>query len=193
LATRIVELKARMSLENQNIQLEILKALQKLSETSTGTNNTERFVAMNMTEFTFDPENGGTFQKWFRRYEDLFESVRLLLRKLDAQAHNQYTNYILPKLPKELTFKETVQTLSKIFGSQSSLFSRRYRCLQLVKTEADDIISYAAKVNRACEDSEFHNMKADHFKCLVFICGLKGQTYADIRARLCAHYTAKFG
>uniref|UniRef100_A0A182HJH6 Peptidase A2 domain-containing protein n=1 Tax=Anopheles arabiensis TaxID=7173 RepID=A0A182HJH6_ANOAR len=61
----------------------------------------------------------------------------------------------------------------------------------LVKTEADDIISYAAKVNRACEDSEFHNMKADHFKCLVFICGLKGQTYADIRARLLCRIDAE--
>ena len=170
LATRILNLEAgRMSHKDQNIQLAILDALQKLSETtSPGTSNTEQFVAMNMTEFTFNPENGGTFRKWFRRYEDLFKSdakdledvakVRLLLRKLDAQAHNKYTNYILPKLPKELSFKKTVDTLTKIFGTQSSLFSRRYRCLQLVKTEADDIISYAAQVNRACEDSEFHNI-----------------------------------
>ena len=105
-----------MSLDNQNIQLEILKVLQKLSEKSSGTNNTEQFVAMNITEFTFDPENRGTFRKWFRRDEDLFDSdakdledvakIRLLLRKLDAQAHNKYTNYILPKLLKELSFKK---------------------------------------------------------------------------------------
>lgn len=50
--------------------------------------------------------------------EDLFEldvkdledvaTVRLLLRKL--QAHNKYTNYIIPKLPNELTFNKTVET-----------------------------------------------------------------------------------
>lgn len=127
--------------------------------------------------------------------EDLFESdvkdledvakVWLLLRKLDAQAHNKYTNYIFPQLPKELTCKKTVETRINIFGSQSSLFSRRYCCLiQLGNTEADDIISYAAQVNRACEHSKSHNMKTDHFKYLIFICGLTGQTYADIRARL---------
>lgn len=149
---------------------------------------------MNMTEFSFDPENGGMFRKWFGRYKDLFESdtqdleavakVRLLMRKLNAQSHNRYANYILPKLPKVLSFEETVETLTKIFGPQSSIFSKRYRCLQLVKSEADDIINYAAKVSRACEDFEFHNMKADQFKCLVFVCGLKGHSYADIRAKL---------
>ncbi|XP_062540776.1 uncharacterized protein LOC134208846 [Armigeres subalbatus] len=65
-----------------------------------------------------------------------------------------------------------------------SIFSKRYQCLQLVKTEAEDIINYAGKVNRACEDFDFKNMKIDQFKCLVFVCGLRGHGYADIRARL---------
>lgn len=41
-------------------------------------------------------------------------------------------------------------------------------------------------VNRAVEEFEFQNCKIDHFKCLVFVCGLKAPRYADIRARLLA-------
>ncbi|XP_055527169.1 uncharacterized protein K02A2.6-like [Wyeomyia smithii] len=57
-------------------------------------------------------------------------------------------------------------------------------CLQLVKSEAEDIISYGGKVNRACEDFDFNNVKIDQFKCLVFVCGMKAHCYADIRAKL---------
>ncbi|XP_065092440.1 uncharacterized protein K02A2.6-like [Ochlerotatus camptorhynchus] len=56
--------------------------------------------------------------------------------------------------------------------------------MQLLKSEADDIITYGGKVNRACEEFEFQNLKIDHFKCLIFVCGLKAPRYADIRARL---------
>ncbi|XP_065088568.1 uncharacterized protein LOC135710046 [Ochlerotatus camptorhynchus] len=56
--------------------------------------------------------------------------------------------------------------------------------MQLLKSEADDIITYGGKVNRACEEFEFQNLKIDHFKCLIFVCGPKAPRYADIRARL---------
>nr|VZI13818.1 unnamed protein product [Spirometra erinaceieuropaei] len=52
------------------------------------------------------------------RYEDLFFvdlaaqddawKVRLLLRKLGPAEHERYVNFILPKNPREVTFKDTV-------------------------------------------------------------------------------------
>lgn len=58
------------------------------------------------------------------RYVDIFEEdvkdlddatkVRLVLRKLDEQAHNRYINYILPKTSKELDFRLTIETLKHV-------------------------------------------------------------------------------
>ncbi|XP_062704527.1 uncharacterized protein K02A2.6-like [Aedes albopictus] len=151
-------------------------------------------LSSNITEFAFDEENGVTFGRWFDRYQDLFENdarqledaakVRLLLRKLDTPSHSRYINYILPKLPKDVTFEDTVKILKKIFGNQVSTFRKRFQCLQLVKSESEDIISYGGHVNRACEDFQFQNLTLDHFKCLMFVSGLKASKYADVRARL---------
>ncbi|XP_062714346.1 uncharacterized protein K02A2.6-like [Aedes albopictus] len=122
-------------------------------------------LSSNITEFAFDEENGVTFGRWFDRYQDLFENdarqledaakVRLLLRKLDTPSRSRYINYLLPKLPKDVTFEDTVKILKKIFGNQVSTFRKRFQCLQLVKSESEDIIS-----------------------------GLKASKYADVRARL---------
>ncbi|XP_055522648.1 uncharacterized protein K02A2.6-like [Wyeomyia smithii] len=183
---------------NQELQAAILQMTQLLQRLAIPqTINPEQVLeslSTNISEFCFDPENGTTFEKWFARYTDLFESnahslddaakVRLLLRKLDTSSHSRYVNYILPKLPKEVTFAETVKTLVKIFGRQTSVFHKRHQCLQLVKSEADDIITYGGKVNRACEEFEFKDLKIEQFKCLLFVCGLKATRYADIRARL---------
>lgn len=183
--------------ELQEAILQITRLLSRLAVPAPpNTEQTLEALSTNISEFTFDPDNGITFEKWFSRYTELFESdarnlddaakVRLLLRKLDTASHSRYVNYILPKLPKDLQFTETISTLKKIFGTQSSIFHRRFQCLQLVKSEGDDIISYGGMVNRAVEEFEFQNCKIDHFKCLVFVCGLKAPRYADIRARLLA-------
>ncbi|XP_062713141.1 uncharacterized protein K02A2.6-like [Aedes albopictus] len=183
---------------NEELQAAILqmtRLLQRLAvPQATNPEQVLESLSTNISEFSFDPENGTTFEKLFARYADLFESdarslddaakVRLLLRKLDTASHSRYVNYILPKLPRDVSFADTVKTLTKIFGKQTSVFNKRYQCLQLVKSETDDIISYGGKVNRACEEFEFQDLKIDQFKCLIFVCGLKAPRYADIRARL---------
>lgn len=60
-----------------------------------------------------------------------------------------------------------------------------------MKSEAEDVIIYGGKVNRACEDFEFQKLKIDQFKCLIFICGLKAPRYADVRARLLSRIEAE--
>ncbi|XP_055633566.1 uncharacterized protein K02A2.6-like [Toxorhynchites rutilus septentrionalis] len=166
--------------ELQAAILQMSKLLQLLAvPQATNPEQVLESLPTNISEFSFVPENGTTFDKWFARYSDLFErdarslddaaKVRLLLRKLDTSSHSRYVNYILPKLPKDVTFADT---------------ARRYQKSSLVKAETDDIISYGGKVNRACEEFDFQDLKIDQFKCLIFVCGLKASRYADVRARL---------
>lgn len=110
--------------------------------------------------------------------------VRLLLRKLSPAAHDRYTSFILPKVPKDYKFVETVSKLKSIFGTPVSIFHRRYQCLQTTKDESEDLISYSGRVNRACVDFKLQDLKEEQFKCLVFVCGLTAAKDSDIRMRL---------
>lgn len=158
-------------------------------------------LANSISEFSFNAESGVTFEAWFSRYQDLFEldcnkledgeKVRLLLRKLNTVEHERYVNYILPKKPREITFEETVKSLKKLFGRQVSLFNMRYKCLQNTKSSQEDFISYASKVNRACEDFNMNELTVDQFKCLIFILGLRSQEEADIRTKLLSKLDAE--
>lgn len=151
-------------------------------------------LSTNITEFVYDVDKGHSFNAWFSWYADLFEKdaeklddsakVRLLLRKLNPAAHERYTSFILPKLSKDFSFDETVAKLKTIFGSAVSTFNRRYQCLQTIKEESEDYITYSCRVNKACVDFKLQELKEEQFKSLIFVCGLKSQKDADIRMRL---------
>ncbi|XP_039450654.1 uncharacterized protein K02A2.6-like [Culex pipiens pallens] len=151
-------------------------------------------LATNITEFVYDADKGCTFDTWYGRYADLFDAdasslddaakVRLLLRKLSPAAHDRYTSFILPKVPKDFKFKETVDKLKSIFGTPVSIFHRRYQCLQTAKDESEDLISYSCRVNRACVDFQLKKLDEEQLKCLVFVCGLTAAKDSDIRMRL---------
>ncbi|KAH9583008.1 hypothetical protein MS3_00000430 [Schistosoma haematobium] len=94
--------------------------------------------------------------------------------------HERYSNFILPKNPRDFSFDETVKTLSQIFGEQSSLFNIRCQCLKITK-EPDDWVKHAGIVNRECERSKLSSMIEDQFKCLVLVCSLRSPENADIR------------
>ncbi|BHF61136.1 hypothetical protein SprV_0100410700 [Sparganum proliferum] len=182
-------------------QLKLMEALTvKLSNSNMGQSSAAGgshsvdHIVGSITEFLYDPQAHITFDSWYKRYEDMFSvdltaqddawKFRLLLRKLGRAEHERYANFILPKNPREVTFKDTVQTLSQIFGDQSSLFNTRFQCLQLCKRDSDDFITYAGIVNRECGRFQLSSLTEDQFKCLIFICGLQSPTDADIRTRL---------
>ena len=151
-------------------------------------------AASSINEFIFDPDSGRTFECWYRKYEDMFTTdfinlddaskVRLLLRKLGTVEHERFINFILPKLPRDLSFADTVKIMTQIFGEQHSLFNIRYQCLQLRKKDSEDYITYAGTVNRECERFQLSTMTEDQFKCLIFVAGLQSSRDADIRTRL---------
>ena len=113
------------------------------------------------------------------RYEDVFQvefaqqddawKVRLLLRKMGLLKHEKYCNLLLPKKSSDYNFETTVQMLTEMFGEQTSIFNVRYQCLKIAKIDAEDYVTYAGKVNRACENFNLKNLTADQFKSLIFI------------------------
>ncbi|CAI2725915.1 unnamed protein product [Schistosoma spindalis] len=151
-------------------------------------------VINDIREFNFDGAAGVTFDSWFKKYEDLFyidlcklddaSKVRILLRKLGTMEYERYSNFILPKNPRDFSFDETIKTLSQIFGEQSSLFNIRYQCLKITKEPGDDWVKHAGIVNRECERFKLSSMTEDQFKCLVFVFSLHSPEDADIRTRI---------
>ena len=92
-----------------------------------------------------------------------------LLGKFGAAEHEKYVNFSLPRQSSEVTFRETIQVLIKIFGEQSSLFNTRWQCLNLTKKDCEDCTTFASPVNRYCERFQLNEITPDMFKCLIFI------------------------
>ncbi|KAI8126692.1 hypothetical protein CVS40_3504 [Lucilia cuprina] len=175
----------------------ILELLQKqgeiLARLSTGDSITQEQLmdklANSISEFVYDATN--TFNIWYSRHEDIFlvdgkdlddaAKVRLLMRKLNTIAYGKYAAYILPRNVWDISFAETVQILKSMYGIQESLFSLRYKCLQMVKNPQKDLVSYAARINESCE--QLSQMNADQFKCLVFVCGLQSHSNLEVRMK----------
>ncbi|XP_035918223.1 uncharacterized protein K02A2.6 [Anopheles stephensi] len=151
-------------------------------------------LSASITEFRYEAESGLTFNAWYKRYEDVFAQdasrledsakVRLMMRKLGTIEHARYSNYILPQLPRDISFNETVSKLKTLFGLTESLLSKRYRCLKIVKARNEDLLTFSSRVNRACDDFQFASMNEAQFKCLILICGLRDDADAEIRMRL---------
>ncbi|XP_041786375.1 uncharacterized protein K02A2.6-like isoform X2 [Anopheles merus] len=152
------------------------------------------FIARQISEYKYEPEENRTFTAWYARYEELFEKdalhiedaakVRVLLRKLSTSEHEHYMNFVLPKHPGDFSFAETVTKLKALFSAKETILSKRYKCLKIVKTQSEDFMSYACRVNRACEDFELKAMTENQLKALVFVCGLKNENDFEYRTRL---------
>ncbi|CAH8633842.1 unnamed protein product [Schistosoma margrebowiei] len=80
-------------------------------------------IVNSIHEFNFDGSAGITFETWFKIYEDLFKvdlknlddaaKVRILLRKLGTAEHERYSNFILPKNPRDFSFDATIEIFRK--------------------------------------------------------------------------------
>lgn len=137
------------------------------------------------------PDEDKTFATYFRRYEDLYEfdcgnwsdarKVRLLLRKLGTCEYTNFVDYILPRKTNELTFKEAIKLLTELFSPNTSLFHKRWKCLNLTKKESEDYITFASIVNKYCDDFKLSELSPDNFKCLIYVQGLVSTKDAEIR------------
>ena len=106
--------------------------------------------------FYYAPDEDKPFEAYYRRYEDIYitdcadwtdaKKVRLLLRKLGTVERNKFVDYILLKKPCELGFLETAKLLSELFSSKTSLFHKRWKCLNLTKRDSGDYLGFAATI-----------------------------------------------
>ncbi|CAI2351704.1 unnamed protein product [Caenorhabditis sp. 36 PRJEB53466] len=95
-------------------------------------------LSARLATFKHVPEEEGTFENWYVRYEKLIDEeggileakARLILAKLDARGYALFANRLLPKVPDSLTFAELIAKLKETFKSTSSEFRRRYDFLQ---------------------------------------------------------------
>ena len=89
----------------------------------------------------------------------------------------------------ELCFLETVKLLSELFSSKTSLFHKRWKCLNLKKRDSDDYLGFASVANKNCDDFKQSKLSADNIKCLIFAQGLvsvknaenQTQSFVEIR------------
>ena len=115
---------------------------------------------------------------------DWCKKVRLLLWKLETVEHNKFVDYDLQKKTCELGFLETVTLLSELFSSKTSLFHKRWKCLNLTKRDSDDYLGFASVVNKNCHDFKLGELSADNFKCLIFAQGLVSAKDTEIRCSI---------
>ena len=84
----------------------------------------------------------------------------------------------------DLEFSETVKLLSELFGPNTSLFHKRWRCLNTFKDDQQDYLTFAVIVNKHSNDFKLADLTADDFKCLIFAPGLVSAEDAEIRRRV---------
>ncbi|CAH8543217.1 unnamed protein product [Dicrocoelium dendriticum] len=120
-----------------------------------GTRSSVDEVTTAITELVFAESNGVAFDSWFKKYKDIFRvmlaaqddawKVRLLLRKLGAVEHERYTNFVLPKNPRDFRFDETANS------------DVHFRCLGLGRPFILKIENYEASLEKViCLYSEKH-------------------------------------
>lgn len=136
-------------------------------------------VAGNIQEFNCDAESGNTCLKWFKSWKDTLRiefckqndswKTPLLMSKLKISEHTHYVDHISPKSSRYPSIEETVTQLSEIFSEPSSLFSIRYKHLDLVKRKANDYVASANLINREREQLKLRSLTKDRLKYLIFI------------------------
>lgn len=73
---------------------------------------------------------------------------------------NGKVNHILPSHLRDFTFADTVTKLTKIFGRQESIFNTRYKCLNISKSEVEDFVTFAGRINKEAERFELAKLTA---------------------------------
>ena len=109
------------------------------------------------------------------------KKVRLLLGKLATTEQNRFVEFILPKKTTNLDFSETSKLLSELFGPNTTLFHKRWKCLNTVKDNQQDFLTFSALVNKLCNDFKLAELTADDLKCLIFAQGLVLSEDAEVR------------
>ena len=81
-------------------------------------------------------------------------------------------------------FDETIKMLSRIFDECDNLFHMWYKCLNIIKQENEDFISYIGTINSWIELFKIDKISKDIFKCLIFVQRLTTLKDKNINSRI---------
>ncbi|KAH9593715.1 hypothetical protein MS3_00000844 [Schistosoma haematobium] len=144
-------------------------------------------IATSINEFGFHPENRIVLRRGLSAMSIylllMVESETKVLNEYvyyGVSEHERFYNFILPKKPADITFRETIECLTSIFGGQSSIFHTRYQCFQSADKPQNDSVMHASVVSREREQFRLR-MSSDQFKYLIFVCTLQSAVDTDIR------------
>lgn len=136
-----------------------------------------------MDVFVYDSDKNLTHEAWYDRFKPVFETqtagwtdqnkIRLLTRMLSQEDYQKFASAILPLEPKDLTLKEAVDKLKRLFGHRQTKFSLRRQFFTLKKEASETFCDYAVRVNKVCEKFDIAQCSADDLKALGFVNGLK--------------------
>ncbi|VDP74956.1 unnamed protein product [Echinostoma caproni] len=90
---------------------------------------------------------------------------------------------MLPHKPTDIQFLEPVKYPTQIFSARASLFHTGYQCLQVKKTQSEDFVIYAGRINLKADRFKLKDLSTDWFKCLLFVSGLQSSADAELRNR----------
>ena len=141
--------------------------------------------------FSYTPDEDKTFEAYYRKYDDIYitdyadwtdanNSLATSTKASNCRTQ-QVRRLYLTKQTCELGFLETVKLLSELFSSKTSLFHKRWKCLNLTKRDSDDYLGFALVVNKNHDDFKLGELSADNFKCLIFAQGLVSAKDVEIR------------
>lgn len=173
----------------------IMKTVQEHIAAAQGTSSNAATLASSLDarigKFHYDSEAGQTFEEWMKRYGNFIEidgkdledsaKVRLLMGKLGDSEYQKFANSVLPELPDKLKYKDAVTKLKTLFCDSRSLFVRQYECFRLKQLPGQDIQTYTAQVNAACENAKLELSK-EMLKCFIAISGLNEECH-DLREK----------
>uniref|UniRef100_A0A8R1EI06 DUF7083 domain-containing protein n=1 Tax=Caenorhabditis japonica TaxID=281687 RepID=A0A8R1EI06_CAEJA len=125
----------------QQQQEKLLETILKKIGTQSDHTNTINSLNGRISTFIYNSEDGETFDRWYGRYEDVIKvdgaqlddasKARFLVTKLEKHEAEQFRNHILPKMPAEVNFDETVAMLRKLFNETKSITRLRYELLSV--------------------------------------------------------------
>ena len=143
-------------------------------------------------KFTFNAENGHTFEKWYNRYSPILDSegralekkdkIRLVVTKLNTTEYDTFINYIRPKTVADLKPDETIEQLKKLFSVSTSLFKRRIKSLS-IKRSGRSLKELTGLINEVAEEAEWGGISLDEMKEYILMLSLMTSDDNDIRAR----------
>uniref|UniRef100_A0A8R1HTQ4 Integrase catalytic domain-containing protein n=1 Tax=Caenorhabditis japonica TaxID=281687 RepID=A0A8R1HTQ4_CAEJA len=126
-----------------------------------------------------------SFMRWLTRHEPIFEEdgselserekTRLLLGSLEE---NTFHRFVDSQRDVEdiydVTFKETVVALTKIFGAQRSLMVQRQACFHISRSSGnwEDPLEYTNHIGQVVAGAKLATMTADEWSVFLFFRGL---------------------